>query len=377
MGLASLVLAAWAMPIVKTTAFVLELAGRTDGPRAWVPVTARPVSTNDVAVPTRYGPVPARIYTPHGSAPTVVLFPGIHGGGVDEPRFARLSSRLAATGVRVIAVPLPDLRQFRVTSRSTDMIEDVTAWAAGDREAVPGRRVGLVGVSFAGGLALVASGRASLQQHLSAVVSIGGHGDIRRTLQYLTDGQLPDGSRRPPHDYGLAVAALAAAPHLLQPPVQRAFADALRTYLEASLDASPEQATFQRLRTEARAAALQLPDAERRVLLAITDRDVAAAGPWVQPAIPALAADRGLSPEASPATMAPVFLLHGVDDNVIPSTETGLVARYLRAQGNRRVTALLTPFVSHADLTTAFTWGDAWRFVGFWREARDAMEAGG
>jgi pimeloyl-ACP methyl ester carboxylesterase len=75
-----------------------------------------------------------------------------------------------------------------------------------------------------------------------------------------------------------------------------------------------------------------------------------------------------LSPARSPATTAPVFLLHGLDDNVIPSVETVFAAEYLRAQGNGQVRLLRTPLISHADLADDLEIGDTWRLISFWTE---------
>jgi dienelactone hydrolase len=373
-----LVLAATAIliggaPYLAATAALLDLAGHTTGLRRWLPIGHHTVTTTDISIPTRYGPVAGRVYSPAGAVPTAVVFPGIHGGGVDAPRLVRLCSRLAGTGVRVVCIPLPDLREFRVTSRSTDMIEDATIWVS-DQQALTGeRRIGLVGVSFAGGLALVAAGRPSLTGRLTAVVSIGGHGDLARTLRFLTSGVLPDGSRRAPHDYGLAVVALAATPQLVPPAVRDAFSRAVRTYLEASLDDSPTHERFLALLAKAKDEARQLPDPERTIALAITDRNVATVGRWLEPALPALAADAALSPERSPPANARVFLLHGRDDNVIPSSETPLVAGSLMARGNPGVRWLLTSIISHAEPAGRPGWREAWALVRFWRDAMGAM----
>src|SRR5687768_16075319 len=74
-------------------------------------------------VPTRHGGVPARFYLPDGDADrTVLLIPGIHSMGIDEPRLTALAIDLAATGVRVMTMALPDLQRYRITPQSTDVI---------------------------------------------------------------------------------------------------------------------------------------------------------------------------------------------------------------------------------------------------------------
>ena len=374
--LAVVTLAASAAPYITTAAFLLDLAGAGGGLRAWLPVAVNDTSFRDIVIPTRHGPIAARVHFPPDHAvPTVVVFPGVHGGGVDEPRLARFCGRLAATGYRVVCTPLPDLRLFRVTGQSTDVIEDVSTWVAADRGLTPGGRIGLVGVSFAGGLAMVAAGRRPLADRLDVVVSLGGYGSLERLLRYLCTGLLPDGTRRPPHDYGLAVAALAAAPGLVPRDQVDGFSHVVRTFLEASLDDSAEQRTAARLVAQARDAAALLPEPARSIGISVIDRNVTEVGRLVEPLVAGLAADPALSPELSPPPTAPVYLIHGNADNVIPSTETPLLAGYLARHGNDRVRWLLTPLVSHADVSDRPAPLDVWRLIRFWKTLRSALHA--
>jgi hypothetical protein len=74
-----------------------------------------------------------------------------------------------------------------------------------------------------------------------------------------------------------------------------------------------------------------------------------------------------LSPERAPATpAAPVFLLHGADDNVIPSVETVLLGEYL--EGKSPVHGLLSGLITHAEVNRAPTATEAWRLASFWRQ---------
>jgi acetyl esterase/lipase len=366
---AAVVLLIWlAAPTVSTAVFLLDMGGIGGPWRSWIPFGMHTVSTEDRAVSSRHGPVPVRVYRPAGRpAQAVVVFPGVHGGGVDEPRLAELCRRLAATGVTVVCAPLPELREFIVTGRSTDQIEDVTRWAADRPDITASGRVGLVGVSFGGGLALVAAGRPDLSGRLDVVVSIGGYGDLPRVLRYLCTGELPDGTNRAPHDYGLAVVAYAAAGRLVPPDQAAPLTRGIRTFLEASLDDSPGQPIAARLLADAQAQADALPDPGGRILDGVIARDHVYIGRLLEPMVDELAADPALSPERSPAARVPVFLLHGVEDNVIPSTETPLVAQYLQTRGNRNVDWLLTPILTHARLTSPSSALEAWRLIAFWR----------
>jgi dienelactone hydrolase len=364
-----------AVPYVRTAAFLMDLAGIEGGVRAWIPIAPLPVTFRDLVVPTRHGEVPVRVYEPDRRAPpTVVVFPGIHGGGVDAPRLTRLCERLSSSGLRVICAPLPDLRRFVITARSTDMIEDVTSWVSLQADLAPTSRVTLVGVSFAGGLALVAAGRDGLDNRLNAVVSIGGHGDLARTLRFLSTGVLPDGSTRTPHDYPLALVELTVAAQLVPRDQVAMLETALDTFLRASLDDGTGFAHGLPAIARLTAEVDTMPEPTKALVRALVERDVAATGRAVAPWLDTLGNDPGLSPSLAPVPQVPVFLLHGADDNVIPSTETPLTAADLTARGTTHVRWLLTPLLTHAHLTANAGPRELWWLVSFWREARRAVE---
>lgn len=368
-------LAVIATPYVRTAAFLMDLAGLEGGARAWIPIDPVPVSHRDLEVPTRHGAMPIRVYEPVSAAPpTIVVFPGVHGGGIDAPRLTRLCQRLSSSGLRVICAPLPDLRRFVITGRSTDMIEDVTAWVSEDPALAPSSRVTLVGVSFAGGLAIVAGGRDRLRDRLNAVVSIGGHGDLTRTLQFLTSGVLPDGTARTPHDYPLAIVELTLAARLVPPEQVARLEETIRTFLQASLDDGSGFAhgipTIERLKAELGT----LPEPTQSLVRAVVERDVVTTGRALAPWLRDLGADTALSPSLSPLPSAPVFLLHGADDNVIPSTETPLLVEDFAARSQTPVRWLLTPLVTHAHLTTNASPREVWQLVHFWRDVRRVAE---
>ena len=354
----------------------MDLGGVPHWSRALLPGRTADVTWRDITIPTRHGALAARVYTPSthaDTAPAFIIFPGIHRGGVDEPRLSGFSRRFASAGAIVVSVPLPDLREFRVTTRATDEIEDATVWVANEPSIGRGGRIGLAGVSFAGGLGLVAAGRPALANRLSMAVSFGGYGDLTRVLRFLCTGVLPDGSRGTPHDYGIAVVLLEVAPAMVPADQVEPLRRGVLTFLEGSLHDLTDKPRATALFADARAQAEALPEPSRTLLGWVNDRDVARLGPAVLPHVERLAGDAALSPERAPAATAPVFLLHGAADNVIPSAETPLVADYLRRSGNTRVETLLTPLVSHADFTASAPAADVWRLIRFWKKMRDAQ----
>ncbi|MDH4066340.1 MAG: hypothetical protein OEW19_18210, partial [Acidobacteriota bacterium] len=224
-----------AMPYVDAAAFIARAADLPGAPATLASWRAsRLAPTEDRRVPTRYGAVPARVYRPaQGFARAIVLVPGVHRDGIDEARLVGLANDLAETGYGVLTVAAPDLQRFRITPAVTDVIEDAVRWASEQRALAPDGRVGVLGVSFSGGLSIVAAGRAGIRDRVAFLLSFGGHGDLARVMHYLSSGEVRGDIVRarqsqvvlgaehvqvhPPHDYGVAVVLLTLAGRLVPP----------------------------------------------------------------------------------------------------------------------------------------------------------------
>ena len=216
----------FAMPYVRAASLFVRV-GNVGGPlERLADAIARDVTVLPrQRVPVRQGEVETQLYRPQGTVRrSVLLVPGVHSMGIAEPRLTALAHDLAGSGVAVMTMALPDLMAYQITARSADVIEDVVAWMAAQPELAPDGRVGMIGISFAGGLSIVAAGRPSIRDKVAYVVSFGGHGDLGRVLHYLATGEAvhaPGVKTIPPHDYGVAVILYAAAdrmvPALLTP----------------------------------------------------------------------------------------------------------------------------------------------------------------
>ena len=362
-------------PDVTSAALLLDLVDPGSRIRAALPVRVAAVRESDIAVPTRHGDVEGRLHIPDAGANRALLIvPGVHAGGIHEPRLAALSRRVAGSGMTVLTLPLPDLRTYRITPESTDQIEDAIVWLSARKDLAPTGRVGVIGVSFAGGLALVAAGRPGMSERLTAVVSLGGHADLPRAMAYACTGRLPDGSIRTPHDYGAVLAMRAAIPHLVPPDQVTALDRAVVTFLDASSYATFDMPRGMALLEEARRQEDALPEPARTLMHYVNTRDIVPLGARVAPFVETLGGHPALSPERSPATRAPVFILHGELDNVIPTPEAGRLAARLSSAGNTHVRALVTPLVTHASMRSDFAWTDGWRLVRFWTRAWQGLQ---
>ena len=334
-----------------------------------------------VTLPTRHGPVEARLYSPARPARrTAILVPGLHMDGVREERLVGLARELAAAGMQILTVAPPALARYHVTTESTDELEDAIAWAADRKELAPDGRVGVMGISFAGGLALVAAGRPAVREKVAFVLSFGGHGDLRRVLRYLClgeSGELDDRARSlaeggehihvpRPHDYGGAVSLLNLAERAVPAAQVASLEEAITVFLHASsidrLDTPRAMAHFARARELGQA----LPEPGRTLMGLVNERDVAGLGRALAPLLATLELPAALSAERSPAPTAPVFLLHGTDDSVVPASEMIFLAERLRA--TTHVRAFATQLITHAEANRAAALSEMWRLAGFWRE---------
>jgi hypothetical protein len=362
-------------PYARAASFIVRAAGLGGRAEEFANRQSRKVTIQPRhQVSTRYGDVPARMYVPEGtSRRTVLLVPGIHSMGIEEPRLTALADDLAGAGVKVMAMALPDLQAYRITPRATDVIEDAVTWMSQRPDLAPDGRVGIIGISFAGGLSISAASRPSIRDKVAFVLSFGGHGDLYRVMRYLTTGeapQVPGLETHPPHDYGVAVILYGLADRGVVPMDQvEALRKGIETFLLASqltlVNMDEANATF----AKAREIARTLPEPSRTYLNYVNDRAVAKLGPALVPFLEQLGVgDPALSPQLidHPAS-ATLFLLHGSGDTVIPAAETVLFSEDLQRKG-ADVHVLLSELITHAEVNRAATYIDVLKLVNLWAQ---------
>ena len=340
----------------------------------------------DMWVPTRAGNIPARLYQPEGRVRrTLLLMPGVHRDGINESRLVGLAEDLSATGYRVVTVAAPDLQRFKITPEVTDVIEEAVKWTSEQPQFRTDGKIGVVGISFTGGLSIVAAGRGSIRDRVAFVMSFGGHGDLARALHYLASGEVLGNLEQakqssavagadhvgvhPPHDYGLAVVLLNLADRVVPPEQVAALSKGIDGFLLASSLAVTDPPKSVPIFEEMKKYQETLPEPSRTYMQYVNDRAVDKLGPVLLPVIESLKNHPGmaaLSPERATPPTAPIFLLHGVDDSVIPSVETVLLAEHLK--GKADVMGLLSGLITHAEVNRTPGAIEVWRLASFWRE---------
>ena len=378
------------LPFVDALAFIARAADMPGAAHSVAEWRAQPYTVDPILqIPTRHGPVDARLYRPTtgSSRRAVTLVPGVHMDGIRESRLVGMAEDLAASGFTVLTVASPDLQRFRITPESTDIIEDAALWLASGPNGAPlaaDGKIGMLGISFSGGLSIVAAGRPRLRDKVSYVMSFGGHGDLPRVMKYLCSGNAPampplgEGTKdvagaehvtiKPPHDYGVAVVLSGIADHVVPADQVEPLRQGILTFLTASsldmIDKPRAEVEFKR----AREFAATLPEPAQTLMTYVNDRAVDKLGPVLLPVVESLSQREehvALSPERATPPSAAVFLLHGAEDNVIPSVETVLLTNYLR--GKTEVHAVLSGLITHAEVDRSAAAIEVWRLVGFWR----------
>ena len=167
----------------------------------------------------------------------------------------------------------------------------------------------------------------------------------------------------------MSVVLLTFADRIVPPDQVEPLRQGILTFLTASsldmVDKPKAKIEFQR----ARNLATSLPEPARTLMTQVNDRAVDKLGPILLPIIEQIRepeAMAALSPEQAQPPLGKVFLLHGADDNVIPSVETVLLANYLR--GKVETHAVLSGLITHAEVDRNAGAIEVWRLLGFWKD---------
>lgn len=323
-----------------------------------------PVRSEEIHFSTEAGVVRARLYVPEGrpDAPGLVVLHGVHYLGIDEPRLMSFAQAMAGCGLRVLTPELPGIKDYHVDAGSVRVIGDSAEWFARQT----GRPVGVMGLSFSGGLALVAASDAVYRDDFRFVFTVGSDDAMAHVATYYLTGRemRPDGTaeRLAPHEYGPLVLEYEHLEDFVPVRDEKAIRPVLREHLYENKPA--EVLAEAKLTAAQRVEARQLMDAASPVTRAELAVD----------ATRHLGEMAEVSPQGRLRTMTtPVYLLHGAADNIIPSAETLWMARELPKKTLKA--ALVSPVLSHLDIDEAKPGvRDEWRLMHFFALVLRASE---
>ena len=154
---------------------------------------------------------PATLARPSGDGPwpTIVFVNGATAEGRSQADVQSLARGLARAGYLVLVPDLPGLLQGELTEDTLQEVVDVATETAERADARKGR-VGLIGVSVGGSLALIAAQDPSLAGRVSVVVAIAPYAALPNVIRLATTGYYLDGAKLKPYEadpfVGLVVA---------------------------------------------------------------------------------------------------------------------------------------------------------------------------
>jgi pimeloyl-ACP methyl ester carboxylesterase len=345
-------------PHLRATSLLLRFSNPKAGGFA-ASFANHPFQEEDGVAQTPHGPLRYRLYVPQGVSDPggVVLLHGVHHLGIEDPRMWNLARSLAGAGVLVMTPELQDLADYRVTAQTTDVIGD-SAVVLSKRM---NRSVGLIGLSFAGGLALLAADRKDYAQKIGFVLAIGAHDDMGRVARFFAADLIarPDGteSSLAAHEYGVLVLAYSHLEDFFSPPDVPLAREALRQHLWEQPDAAKYLTALspagQKELDELLHHREQLREALlKQIRLHQSEMDA-------------------VSPHGHVGDLhIPVYLLHGAGDTVIPPSETLWLAKDLPAQSVK--VTLVSEALVHVDMDAKVRWEDQWQLVDFMAQVLDA-----
>ncbi len=282
----------------------------------------------------------ADLYRPRAPRAALVLMPGLGRAGRRDARVVDFARALSRAQFAVMVPDVPNFQAQRVSADDGELVAD----AVRDLLARPEGKgpVGIAGVSYAVGPAVLAALAPDLAPRIDVIVAIGGYYDTTSVVTFFTTGFFREEATAPwrrgvPNAYGKWVFVLANAERLDDARDRAALAAMARRKLD-DLDADIADLTA-RLGPEGQAVV---------DLLANRDPDRV---PGLIAALPrAVQADLAglnLAGRDLGVLRADFILIHGRDDVIIPYTETTSLARALPSAQAR---VALLDSLAHADL---------------------------
>jgi len=280
-----------------------------------------------------------------------VIVHGVHYMGMDEPRLEAFASAIAACGLRVLTPELPNIKDYHIDRGSIATIGDTAKWLAEDTAWPRATRplitppasvpVGVMGLSFSGSLSLLAAAEPQYKRDIKFVVAVGSEDEMSRVANYYLTGRAmrPSGDAEvlAPHEYGALVLEYESLEDFVPEPDRAAVRLVLRDHLYEDFPA--ERAALAKLTPGQLAEAKQLMDTTSP----ITRKMIAESDARHLTEMASVSPDGQLTHLA-----APVFLLHGEGDNIIPAAETQWLEKDIPKAD--MAAALISPVISHLDV---------------------------
>ena len=279
------------------------------------------------------------LYGPHVRCKgTIAVVHGMSPKGIDDPRIVVLSQALSQAGYRVVVPEIHAIKALQIDARQVQCLAEVLHAIACTPALSPSGKISVLAPSFSGGLSIAAAARPELREQVTAICAIGAFTHVDSVMNYLLTNQNAD-------QYGMYIVLKKILP----------LVSTHTAVLEKALDAAiADNLGADETQLNAQAASLQ------SYLATLTDHDRQAVQQILDNADYRLQlfelSRKAMAEEIRQLDIASqiddlharVFLLHGQEDKVIPSSQSRLLHRKLK-QHRKDVNLVISPFISHGD----------------------------
>jgi hypothetical protein len=324
----------------RAAALLLRFSGGDSAPRGFARFGMHDVTEESANVDTPLGARKARFYIPTGVSdpPGIVVCHGVHHLGIEEPRMKKFARAIASAGVVVLTPELSELADYHIDPHTIGTIGHAAMTL---KTRVKRTGVGVLGLSFAGGLSMLAATEPEYAPSIDFVISVGGHDDLDRVARFFVtdeiDGPAGEKIHLHAHDYGAVVLVYMYVDSFFSPRDAPHAREAIRLWLWEQFD-------------DARNAAARMsPEGQDKVALVFAHREDVLR-PEIERVIAAHQVDiRRVSPHgALDGFRARAFLLHGEGDTVIPASETRWLAHDV--PDGALASAVVSRAIVHVDM---------------------------
>lgn len=245
----------------------------------------------------------------------LIAVPGAVPLGNGDPRFTAFATTLARAGFAVLAPEMPGFRKLRVRPQDAREIADAFRYALSRPQLAPQGRAGLFAFSYAAGPAVLAALEDDIRGQVRFIAALGGYHDLPRAMRFFTTGwyEHADASHHlVPDDTGRMVLAFSSLDYLDNPSDEILFEKMVDARLQ---NPAADLARF----------AEQLSEPGQAVYTLAVNTDPARFSHLLSQLPPAMRADierLNLASHDLRQLRAPLWLVHGKHDNLIPWTES-------------------------------------------------------
>ncbi|HNE20761.1 MAG TPA: alpha/beta hydrolase [Turneriella sp.] len=327
---------------------------------------ARGINRKAVTIALGKERINADVYaTGNAEAPTIFFLHGMSPLGISDPRQIVAAKALAAAGFRVICPELPEIRNLKVEAGSIDRFQKILRHLKDNRELCPTGRFALFAPSFSGAICLKVAADREVADSITTIAALGAFSRIERSLNHLMHDEAAD-------PYARLVILANFLPRLKEGKrLGRYYLAAAHDNWQDTASRNPSLTGFEP--TDEKSKELRRLNATERKLIARIAEDtvfrIELGGRLLKVMQDTL--DAYNVSEVAGAIRAPVFLLHGAKDDVIPARESAELFPLLQ-----EARLVVTPLMGHSHAAVSLRLiGDVWRLVAgfawFFRKAAE------